>query len=555
MPPDLPEGYYLDNVKTLFDHVENVYSDILDVDYLNFLKCFSALPENSKKLYIRLLNRNSEWFRLSKLNYSEIDSIALAIQPLQACDFLQVDIELKLENIIGLFTKADILKLHPEQQKLRKLGRQDLDEYLLENNNGEFCSRLFQQDSYLKVQSKDIYMLFQMLFFGNLNQSMTDFVLRDLGLNQYENYMIDAEHRPYTSSLEIQQHWLLHQLETSMDSAESSDEKILVDCFETVPLNINQQSPLYRKCERLKYKVARQVERIGRLDLALSLYAQCQLPPSRERSTRIHQQQGNTQVAISKCLEIIDSPFDDSESQFAIEFSSRLINRYNLPQLPDQKLSENYQPVIVDLQLNQQPGVEMAVVEFYNRSNTGQCCYFLENSLFNGVLGLLIWDAIFESVPGAFYNSFQYRPSDFYAFDFIQKRQSIFEGLWGSIESNSDIWLIVSNRWKSKQGLMNPLVDWNTLTLDIIQLALQRIDYQHWLNIFKRILSDLRNNRSGFPDLILFPADSGYKLIEVKGPGDRLQKNQQRWMSFFSIHEIPHELVRVSWSSQMENEA
>ncbi|MBT4075851.1 MAG: VRR-NUC domain-containing protein, partial [Gammaproteobacteria bacterium] len=107
----------------------------------------------------------------------------------------------------------------------------------------------------------------------------------------------------------------------------------------------------------------------------------------------------------------------------------------------------------------------------------------------------------------------------------------------------------------SKQGLMNPLVDWNTLTLDIIQLALQRISYQHWLNIFKRILGDLRNNRSGFPDLILFPADSGYKLIEVKGPGDRLQKNQQRWMSFFSIHDIPHELVRVSWSPKMEKGA
>ena len=172
--------------------------------------------------------------------------------------------------------------------------------------------------------------------------------------------------------------------------------------------------------------------------------------------------------------------------------------------------------------------------------------------MFNGVLGLLIWDVIFESVPGAFYNSFQYRPSDFYAFDFIQKRQSIFDEIWGSIKNNTDIWCIVSNRWISKQGLMNPLVDWNTLTLDIIQLALQRISYQHWLNIFKRILGDLRNNRSGFPDLILFPADSGYKLIEVKGPGDRLQKNQQRWMSFFSIHDIPHELVRVSWSPKME---
>ncbi|MBT3204583.1 MAG: hypothetical protein HOM14_20040 [Gammaproteobacteria bacterium] len=88
MSTDLPESYYLDNVTTLFTHVENVYSDILDVDYLGFLKCFSALPEDSKKLYIRLLNRNNEWYRLSKLDYSEIDSITEAIQPLQACDLI-----------------------------------------------------------------------------------------------------------------------------------------------------------------------------------------------------------------------------------------------------------------------------------------------------------------------------------------------------------------------------------------------------------------------------------------------------------------------------------
>ena len=66
--------------------------------------------------------------------------------------------------------------------------------------------------------------------------------------------------------------------------------------------------------------------------------------------------------------------------------------------------------------------------------------------------------------------------------------------------------------------------------------------------IFQRILQDLRNNRSGFPDLVRFPAQGGYQLIEVKGPGDSLQKNQQRWLQFFARHDIPHCLARVTWS-------
>ncbi|MCP4075635.1 MAG: VRR-NUC domain-containing protein [Gammaproteobacteria bacterium] len=552
MQPDLPDSYYLDNVTTLFTHVEDVYLDILDVDYIQFLRRFSALPDDSKKLYIRLLNRNREWFRVSKLDYPEITSISQAVKTLQQSNFLQVNPEPDIESIINLFTKADILKIHPEKKKLQKLSRQQLDEYVLENINDEFCQQLFLTDSFLNVLHKDIYVLFQMLFFGNLNQSMTDFVLRDLGLYQYESYPVDAENRPYNSREEIQQHWLLQQLETLLDSSDWNDHELLLECYSSVPENIHQHSFLFRKSERIKYKIARQVERQGNLDLALSLYLQCQLPPSRERCIRIHQQQGDFELAVSKCQQIIHSPYDDSESQFAIEFSTRLIKRYRLPLPCGLKLSENYQPEIIELQLDQQQSVEQAVVDHYCSSNKNQDCFYLENSLFNGVLGLLIWDVIFTPVSGAFYNPFQYRPSDFYAFDFVNKRQHLFDEIWNSLENNNDIWNIVLKCWTDKKDLMNPMINWNTLNLDIIQLALQRIEYQHWLNIFKRILADLRNNRSGFPDLILFPPEGGYKLLEVKGPGDRLQKNQLRWMSFFSVYNIPHEVVRVSWKAKMD---
>jgi hypothetical protein len=36
-------------------------------------------------------------------------------------------------------------------------------------------------------------------------------------------------------------------------------------------------------------------------------------------------------------------------------------------------------------------------------------------------------------------------------------------------------------------------------------------------------------------------------LIEVKGPGDRLQDNQIRWLSFCVAREIPVCVCKVSW--------
>lgn len=550
MAPDLPDSYYLDNVTTLFDHVESVYADILKPEQLEFLNCFRSLDEDSKKLYIRLLNRSNLLFRLSKLNYSEIKSIPLAIAEIQHVGLLQAESELELEAIIGLFNKKEILALHPRPGQIKNLRRGELESHLLEQVDPVFVNRLLRSDSFIKVEQKNTYQLFQMLFFGNLNQSMTDFVLRDLGLYQFEKYRIDASSRPFNSSLEIEQYWLLHELDSLINLTDADDTETLQLCFANLPDSSKPESPIYRKTERLKYDIARQVERIGELDLALDLYQQCQLPPSRERIARIHHQQKNIDRALDQCREIIDSPIDEAETHFASEFSTRLIKRHRLQPLIDVRDTSQYQPTIVELELHQQRSVELAVSEHYQSIHPGQQCFYLENSLFNGVLGLLIWDAIFAPVPGAFYNPFQYRPSDFYAHDFLPSRQQILDQVWTSIEDNDDIWRVISTRWARKNNLMNPMVDWNSLNLDIIQLALQRIEHQHWLQIFKRILSDLRNHRAGFPDLILFPADASYRLVEVKGPGDKLQKNQLRWMSYFADHDIPHEVVRVSWLDQ-----
>jgi hypothetical protein len=379
---------------------------------------------------------------------------------------------------------------------------------------------------------------------------MTDFVLRDLGLYQFESYNIDLDHRPYRTTLEIQQHWLLYQLETLFELNDKSDCSALMELAAMIPPDIEPLTPAHRKCEQLRYQVARQLERIGARSEALAQYRQCQLPPSRERIARIHDHEGRHQDALNHCFQIIQQPINEAEIQFAGMFANRLVKRHGLeaPGLVE-SLASNHQPEVVELTLAAHHSVEIAVAEYYDDVDGSESCHYVENSIFNGVLGLLIWDAIFAPLPGAFFNPFQYRPVDFYEHDFCARRQHLLDQTWASISSNDDIWRIVSRRWAQKQGLMNPLVNWQALDPGLIEFALERIEYPHWRAIFERILRDLRNNRSGFPDLVRFPPAGGYCLIEVKGPGDSLQKNQQRWMQYFHEHGIPHQLARVTWQT------
>jgi hypothetical protein len=550
MQPDLPETYYLDNVLILFEHVIRVYADLLEPRQLEFLDGFAKLSPDARKLCIRLLNRSHDRYRAGKLKYPEIESLDAAVEELALRGFVEMNAEIDRPTLLSLFTMPELRSLMPPESGWEKLRREELVTALLEQNDAEFFGRLEHSDTLLLLRCRDEYQICQMLFFGNLNQSMTDFVLRDLGLNQYETYLIDPEHRPYRSTLEIRQHWLLYQLQTLFELSDSSDPAVLGELIRMIPDDIEPLAPAYRKSEQLRYEVARQLERIGESGAAMKLYQQCLLPPSRERIVRIHNQLGQHHEALKHCVQIIEQPVDESEIQFASMFASRLIKRHRLaaPESVEQHRVMHL-PEIIELELAAHDSVEIAVAEYHASLDGTDSCHYVENSLFNAVLGLLLWDVVFAPLPGAFYNSFQYRPSDFYAHDFHARRSDLLAQVWASINNNEDIWRIVSARWQQKQGLMNPLVNWQDINLEIIRLALERIEHLHWRAVFERILRDLRNNRSGFPDLVHFPPAGGYRLIEVKGPGDSLQNNQQRWMQYFHQHGIPHQLARVTWQT------
>jgi len=550
MRPDLPESYYLDNVLTLFAHVTRVYADLLEDQQLEFLQGFAALSTDAKKLCIRLLNRGPDWFRANKLSYAEIESLDAAIEELSTQGFLEVNGEIDPPTLLSLYTMPELRALLDDAAELKKLRRTELEQALLERDDEEFFAALSNSDSLLRILHGDEYLVCQMLFFGNLNQSMTDFVLRDLGLYQFESYNIDPGHRPYRSTLDIQQHWLLYQLQTLFEVSDISDPAVLHQLIAIIPHDIESSSPAYRKSERLRYHLARQLERIDELPTAIEQYRQCLLPPSRERTARIHDKQGQHREALDLCVQIIEEPINDEEIQFANLFASRLVKRHGFDRpAAIESQHKRYQPEMIDLELEHHESVEIAVAEFFDQQDDADSCYYVENSLFNGVLGLVIWEVMFAPLTGAFYNPFQYRPADFYEHDFCTRRCDLLAKTWQSINNNEDIWRVVSARWQQKQGLMNPLVNWQYLELDLIELALERIEFGHWRAVFSRILGDLHNNCSGFPDLVHFPPGGGYRLIEVKGPGDSLQKNQQRWMQYFHQHGIPHCVARVTWQT------
>ncbi|HDR9112440.1 TPA: VRR-NUC domain-containing protein, partial [Burkholderia territorii] len=176
--------------------------------------------------------------------------------------------------------------------------------------------------------------------------------------------------------------------------------------------------------------------------------------------------------------------------------------------------------------------------------------HYVENTLINSLFGLLCWEAVFAAVPGAFFHPFQRGPADLHAPDFALRRTDAFATCFAQLDSGvyRDT---IRRHYVAKMGLQSPFVFWGVLSDALLDEALACLPPAHLRLWFTRLLADIRGNRSGLPDLVRFwPGERRYELIEVKGPGDRLQDNQTRWLAYCIAHGMPVRVVDVEWAAE-----
>ncbi len=199
--------------------------------------------------------------------------------------------------------------------------------------------------------------------------------------------------------------------------------------------------------------------------------------------------------------------------------------------------------------------VELAAQQHLETDETP--VFYVENTLINGLFGLLCWNTVFAAIPGAFFHPFHVGPADLMREDFVERRQQAFDQCFALLQGN-DYRQRILETWREKHGIANPFIVWPVLSEDLLIMAMDCIPAHHLERLFERLLNNLKEHRSGFPDLIrLHPNAAGpgphYEMIEVKGPGDRLQDHQRRWLAFFAREGMPASVCYVRWQTDEES--
>jgi len=536
--------YYLENFQQVLGWIAQRYDDLLADDERRFLTRFPSLPLASRALLVRMIMRKGMLFRTTKLRYAEIGCPHAAAQPLLGQGWLACDPPLAIETLFALLKKselaqafavapADIAKpksvllqgLLPRYGESRplKAWHPDIEDTIYAVCIAPMCERL------------------RLMFFGNLHQDWSEFVLADLGIYRYEQVVFSPASRGFATRQDVDDYLHLHRCRQRHEDGECPD-----DIVADMPATPYGNAWIEARRGKLLFLLAQQYERRDDAKRALAIYRCCNYPGARLRAIRVLERCADIDAALALARVAWDAPESEAEQQVVQRMLARL-HRKAGQRAP--AAIQRFTPERMDLRLHC-PGmqrVECVVQSHFSRDDAP--VHYVENVLINALFGLLCWPAIFAPLPGAFFHPFHHGPADLKSPDFFRRRAALFEACLAQLDDGRYRDTVLE-RFAAKAGIQSPFVLWHAIDEPLLRLALDCVPPSHLRKCFERMLRDVPANCAGFPDLIQFwPREKRYRMIEVKGPGDRLQDNQLRWLRFFSTHGMPVSVCYVQWEA------
>ncbi len=557
--PDSPDPfYYLANFERALAWLDARCADLFDDAERRFADDFVRMPQASRALFVRMLMRKGPYFRVSRLAYDEIGCPRAAAAPLVAAGWLDDAPALDLDALAALVTKAELQTLAArlgvalEPRATRAATLEALDAHYAAAPEPRDWHGWFpaSPDTVLLFASAPLCERLRLMFFGNLHQDWSEFVLADLGVFRYESVPFDRASRAFQRREDIDAYLALRDCRDKLESAAEDQDfaaaaaiAATLEALDALAPRTQGNAWLRARHDKLRHAAGLAAERVGEPELAWRAYLDCGHPESRYRRVRVLERLNRREEALALAQTIADAPENEEQAQRAARTLGRLARTRA-------KSKTNAEPGFAQLELTLPAAPGVLRVEEATRialATPQAPVFYVENTLINALFGLLCWPALFAPLPGAFFHPFQRGPADLHATDFVARRASQFETCLAELETHAYRDSIL-RRYAQKAGTQSPFVAWPALSDELLVLALDCFPAAHLRLWFERLLREPVANRSGLPDLVRFwPHERRYELIEVKGPGDRLQDNQRRWLAYCVQHRMPVSVLQVRW--------
>ena len=523
-PP--PRDYYAHILQSITTTVTVQYADILSEDEATTIRSIQGLKTDALRLLARLATRSKPNVRLDSLKYSEIQDLPTAIEALKSSALISVNQCGDLLDLLNLLNMKE-LKIKFPKVPLGLKKAEMLESILDGCDEVDIRTRLRDNPGWIHLSFVEHLSLFRLLFFGNPYQEISDFVVRDLGITRYEDYELVKDHRFFNSREMLDRYIELTILSEAVDEFGSQITEETADTFLQSLREAESDRLLERRRNKLLNSLGRNLERANLHGLALECYQYSTLHPARERTMRILAKQKQTSRLEIVRKRILSQPYSLEEKLFAQTFG--------------QERNANIKVRTDERQLIRKPSRPIEEHAIDEIGEEGGTAFHLENATPNMLFGLVYWEWLFAPVRGAFVNPFQSSPLDVFWPEFFDVRQTLCS------DPLSEPYLLkerLQQTANEKRGVNNSFVPWSIISNEILFSILESLTDTQLTSIIQVFTSDIRQFRSGFPDLTVIDQSGSIRFVEVKGPGDQLRPNQRIWLDQLQVLDIPAE-VRV----------
>ncbi|XP_027350750.1 fanconi-associated nuclease 1 homolog [Abrus precatorius] len=566
---------------------------LLTEDEKTYLDSFTLLSNDSQRLFIRLYTRKGPWFRMSSISYPEIVDAQKAVKGLadkeyicsvedanQLCESDMNDIL----NVLTVFELREICCILLKKSCSHGMKKQHLISSLLSIDAGVLWSQLStlildRTGSCIRISSKAESLVWrtERLFFLNGEQDLSSFLLVDMGKIKYPTYTRIISEPIFSNRSDLLSYEEAIELAQIMDEAlDANKTDVVLRCIKIAESCVSTDLPI-------QYSTSESVSSIRYLFTASWVYSKVLtvgisfLEQERRYTDAVDLlklllnvftsdvRRGYWTLRLSVDLEhlgCIDESLKLAEDGLLnpwIRAGSRMAlqrrvlrlgkppRRWKVPSFSRSALRKIPEVFVQGRPLNselgaknryyneegKQCGVEELALQYYAGEGGGWQGVHAESGIWLTIFGLLMWDVIYADVPNVFYTRFQNAPLDLGTDSFYSVRKSSIESHLQQIRDGmAEEFLIRS--WETHIGTACRGVNWDCHSLDELRAVVTCIGGCCLASLCQLLAQDYRSWSSGMPDLLLWRFHGYYsgeaKLVEVKGPRDRLSEQQRAWL-------------------------
>uniref|UniRef100_A0A4X2L8F6 Fanconi-associated nuclease n=1 Tax=Vombatus ursinus TaxID=29139 RepID=A0A4X2L8F6_VOMUR len=582
--------YYLRNFLTVLKAVFENEDDLklFDEQDMEILTKFYKLSASGQKLYVRLFQRKQVWIKTNKIDYGEIgQDLSSAIEELKQVGFLQTESELQeLSEVLELLSAPELKTLaktfhltNPSGQKQQlvdtflRLAKQRSVFSFGKNQPGigavilKRAKDLVGQSVRICKGPRAVFSRILLLFSltdsveeedaacGGQGQLFTVLMV-NLGRMTFPSYTINRKTPVFQDKEDLIRYasatHMLNDISTMMVNGKWKEANELCKCAKEdwnklknhPSLRYHEDLPLFLRCFTVGWVYtrifSRAVEILQRLHMyeAIHCITEGLLDP--------HVRTGHRFSLYQRAMRLKDSP---SCKKFSHLF-------HKMPVITIQDVTH----VTIKGKMCPQSGIGKSVFLMEETDTEGDeftpstvmcsveelaLAYYRQNGFDQGIHGegstfitlysFLLWDIIFmDGIPDVFRNFYQAFPLDLYTDSFYENRRDAIESRLQMIHKASPETLKewIANVWNAQEGKVASGVNWDRFSsLQQAQDLVSCFGGPFLSGVCRLLATDLRHHRGGLPDLVVWNTPNNhFKLVEVKGPNDRLSHKQMIWL-------------------------